>query len=98
MKDEEVYKYHGWREQCKHITSEMYELTEAIHDYEISTDQATVLRKWNDICEEVADVQFMLNQIVEHYLIQEDNLKAWGDFKRKREADRIRNGYYEKKK
>ena len=51
---------------------------------------------WNNMCEEIADVEFMLNQIKEKYLIKEDNIKAWGDYKRKREHKRIEEGYYTK--
>ena len=98
MTDREVYKYHGWREQCKHITSEMHELTSAIQEYELLSGHIEVCKRlavWNNICEEIADIEFMLNQIKEYYLIQEDNIKAWGDYKRKRESKRIKEGYYE---
>lgn len=96
MTDREVFEYHGWREQCKHITSEMHELTSAIQEHELSSGKpAELLRSWNNICEEIADVEFMLNQIKEKYLIREDNTKAWGDYKRKREHKRIKEGYYE---
>ena len=97
MTDKEVFEYHGWREQCKHITSEMYELTSAIQEYELLKETQNPLPLWNHICEELEDVKFMLNQIKEYYLIQEDNTKAWGDYKRKREHKRIKEGYYEKK-
>ena len=97
MTDKEVFDYHGWREQCKHITSEMHELTSAIQEYELALPPATILKAWNNMCEEIADVEFMLNQIKEKYLIKEDNTKAWGDYKRKREHKRIKEGYYEKK-
>ena len=96
MTDREVFEYHGWREQCKHITSEMHELTAAIYDYELSVAQGTIIKAWNNICEEIADIEFMLNQIKEHYLIEEINIKSWGDFKRKRESKRIKEGYYDK--
>ena len=97
MTDKEVFEYHGWREQCKHITSEMHELTSAIQKYELVKGIAKVnpLTVWNNMCEEIADVEFMLNQIKEHYHIKEDNVKPWGDYKRKREHKRIKEGYYE---
>ena len=98
MTDKEVFDYHGWREQCKHITSEIYELTEAIHDFEDAKNsiyaQDFDKLKYN-IEQEVADVEFMLNQIKEKYLIKENNLKPWGEYKRKREHKRIKEGYYE---
>ena len=98
MTDKEVFDYHGYEEQCKHITSEMHELTSAIQKYELLTGPTEVgsrLNAWNNMCEEIADVEFMLNQIKEKYLIKEDNTKAWGDYKRKREHKRIKEGYYE---
>jgi NTP pyrophosphatase (non-canonical NTP hydrolase) len=97
MSDKEVFEYHGWEEQCKHITSEMHELTSAIQKYELLKETQNPLPLWNHICEELEDVQFMLNQIKEYYSIEEKNTKAWGDYKRKREHKRIKEGYYEKK-
>lgn len=98
LKDVDVFNYHGWREQCKHIVSEIYELTDAIHDFELSNGQGTTIKSWNNMCEEIADVEFMLNQIKEKYLILSTNVDAWGNFKRKRESKRIKEGYYEKPK
>lgn len=95
MTDKEVYEYHGYEEQCKHITSEMHELTSAIQKYELLTDPISKLINWLNICEEIADVEFMLNQIKENYRIEENNIKPWGDYKRKREHKRIKEGYYE---
>ena len=95
MTDREVFEYHGYEEQCKHITSEMYELTSAIQKYELTPNPGEVLKTWNNICEEIADVEFMLNQIKENYCIKESNIKSWGDYKRKREHKRIKEGYYE---
>lgn len=97
MTDREVFEYHGWEEQCKHITSEMHELTSAIQKYELLKETQNPLPLWNHICEELEDVEFMLNQIKEYYLIREENLKSWGDYKRKRESKRIKEGYYTKK-
>ena len=98
MTDKEVFEYHGYKEQCKHITSEMHELTSAIQKYEISkkfyvTDTEALI----NIHEEIADVEFMLNQIKEHYCIKEKNIKPWGKYKRERETKRIKEGYYTKK-
>lgn len=98
LKDVEVFKYHGWREQCKHIISEVYELTEAVHDYELETNPASIIKAWNNICEEIADVEFMLNQFKEKFLTKPENLDAWKDYKRKRESKRIKEGYYENRK
>ena len=95
LTDREVYEYHGWEEQCKHITSEMHELTSAIQKYELISEPTEMLRNWNNICEEIADVEFMLNQIKENYCIEECNIKPWGEYKRKRESKRIKEGYYE---
>lgn len=99
MSDKEVFEYHGWEEQCKHITSEMHELTSAIQKYELAKRFYVEDKEaFMNIHEEVADMEFMLNQIKEKYLVREDNIKAWGKFKREREHKRIKEGYYEKKK
>ena len=95
MTDKEVYEYHGWEEQCKHITSEMHELTSAIHKFELCDGEASVFRAWQNMCEEIADIEFMLNQIKEKYIITDRETKPWGDYKRKREHKRIKEGYYE---
>lgn len=96
MTDKEVFEYHGWEEQCKHITSEMHELTSAIQKYELLKETQNPLPLWNHICEEITDVEFMLNQIKEYYLIKENNIRVWGDYKRERETKRIKEGYYTK--
>jgi NTP pyrophosphatase (non-canonical NTP hydrolase) len=98
MKDREVYKYHGWREQCKHITSEMYELTEAIHDYELCDEKDLIERakKLVNITEEISDVEFMINQIKEYYEINPKFVEEWKSHKREREDERIKNNYYKK--
>lgn len=98
MKDNEIFEYHGYKEQCKHIMEEMYELTDAIRDYESCTEVSELIRNWNYICEEVADVEFMLNQIKEHYRVKKSNVSSWSKYKRKREIDRIKGGYYENRK
>ena len=68
----------------------MYELTEAIYDYENNKN----LKNWNHICEEVADIEFMLNQIKENYVVKKQNVNAWFDYKRKREIKRIEGNCY----
>ena len=87
----DVYNYHGWREQNKHFISEAHELTEAIHDYQVDKS----LKNWNHITEELADIFFMLNEIIEAYDIDIDNVDDWLEYKRKRESKRIEEGYYE---
>lgn len=92
MSYKDIFNYHGWREQNKHLVSETHELTEAIHDHEIEGDLKTL----NHITEEVADVLFMINEIIEVYGIDVDKIDDWLDFKGNRESKRIREGYYEK--
>lgn len=98
LTDAEVFNYHGYKEQCKHITSELHELTSAIYEYELVNEQTTAINAWNNIVEEVADVEFMLNQIKEKYLIMPQNVDAWKGFKRKRESKRIKEGFYDKQR
>lgn len=88
---EDVYNYHGWREQNKQFIGEAYELAEAIHDYQ--DDKS--LRNWNHVTEEVADILFMINQVIAEYKIADENIDAWLSYKRKRESKRIEEGYYE---
>ena len=86
-----VYNYHGWREQNKQFVSEAHELTEAIHDYQVDKS----LKNWNHITEEVADILFMINQVIAEYKIADENIDSWLNYKRKRESKRIEEGYYE---
>ena len=97
MSDREVFEYHGYEEQCKHITGELQELIIAIYKYELCTEKEAVVKAWENMCEELEDVDHMLNQIRENYGINKDKSKHWGNYKRKREHKRIREGYYEKK-
>lgn len=98
LTDAEVFNYHGWREQCKHITSELHELTSAVYEYELKygEDGAHINTMLDNICEEIADVEFMLNQIKEYYELQQQIINDWGRFKRERESKRIKEGYYER--
>ena len=88
----DVYDYHGWREQNKHFISEAYELAEAIHNYQVYDS----VNNLNHVTEEVADIFFMLNEIIEAYDIDIDNVDDWLEYKRKRESKRIEEGYYER--
>lgn len=98
LTDAEVFNYHGYKEQCKHITSELHELTSAIYEYELNDEEETLVRIWDNMCEEVADVEFMLNQIKEKYLLFPKNVDAWKCFKRERESKRIKEGFYDKQR
>ena len=49
---------------------------QSVQEYELLKETQNPLPLWNHICEELEDVKFMLNQIKEYYLIQEDNTKA----------------------
>ena len=91
MSDLEIYKYHGWREQNKQLNEETGELIEAIHDYQV-IDSSNNL---DHVTEEVADVLFMLEQIISAYDIDLDSIDNWLEFKRNRESNRIIEGYYE---
>ena len=89
----DVYEYHGYKDQCKQLMEESYELVEAINDWE----KDGTLRNWNHIAEETADVLFLINQIMDNYLIETENVDTWVNYKRKRESQRISEGYYDKK-
>ena len=87
----DVYDYHGWREQNKQFISEAYELAEAIHNYQVYDS----VNNLNHVTEEVADILFMINQVIAEYKIADENIDSWLSYKRKRESKRIEEGYYE---
>lgn len=89
-KIEEIYYKHGVSNQLKKLSEEVYELQEAVKDF----NSARKLNKTMDsnykehIEEEFSDVILLLTQIKLVYNLDNDNLRKWFDFKLKRQIAR----------
>ena len=90
-----IIETYGTLNQLKHFQSEVYELTEAIFDYEYTN-------KWNcadlekhlkeHIVEEMADVQVMLEQFQYYYGIENYEIDLIMNKKINRQLERIERG------
>lgn len=100
MKTIEIIKHFGIRNQLKHLSEEVYELQEAIIDYEHECnkplDQAR-LQDVSHVAEEIADIEFLLQQFKDFYFIPEGTITRIKSMKSKRLDKRIEEGYYAKK-
>lgn len=89
-KIEEIYYKHGVSNQLKKLSEEIYELQEAVKDF----NSARKLNKTMDssykehIEEEFSDVILLLTQLKLVYNLDNDNLRKWFDFKLKRQIAR----------
>lgn len=89
----EIINYYGVSPQLKYFQSEVFELSEAIINYE---NAKTIFGKRNTlgnkhIAEEIADVLVMLNQFVEYYQIQDSDIYIIMEQKIDRQLERIKN-------
>ena len=95
----EIIENYGVLHQLKHFQSEVYELTEAIFQYDaqkeacenIGCSRLHVDKCKDHIAEEIADVQVMLNQFKVHYGITNKELVEIMKYKIKRQLKRIEN-------
>lgn len=76
-KIEEIYYKHGVSNQLKKLSEEIYELQEAVKEF-----------NKEQIEEEFSDVILLLTQIKLVYNLDNDNLRKWFDFKLKRQIAR----------
>lgn len=90
----EIINHYGIRKQLKYFQSEIFELNEAIIDFEnyedlvdIEIDTKEHLK--NHITEEIADVMVMLKQMQLYYNISDADVKEVMKFKVDRQIERI---------
>jgi NTP pyrophosphatase (non-canonical NTP hydrolase) len=93
----------GLRAQMKKLHEEVYELLEAIDNYEdammeiderYTVEEIDIFR--DHVVEEMGDVLILLTQFIGRYDIIKPELDKWMDFKLDRTLERIDTGYYEK--
>lgn len=85
-----IIETYGVLNQLKHFQSEVYEITEAIIEYE--TESFYCLPSTKHIAEEIADVLVMLNQFIEYYKLDRNNIELTMNNKIKRQLGRIERG------
>lgn len=89
-----IINNYGVIPQLKHLNSEVFELSEAIIEYENDCNYVPELETLEEgkrhITEEIADVLVMLNQFVEYYEIQESDIYMIMEQKIDRQLDRMK--------
>lgn len=102
----DIINHFGIRNQMKKTNEEIYELLEAICDYEnlVSENESSEepvytageLKIFREhIIEELGDVLILLTQFIAKYEIEKTELDSVMDFKLERTQDRIKIHYYE---
>lgn len=84
-KEKAIIEHYGVLHQLKYFYSEIFELSEAIINYEI------VGLGIAHITEEIADVQMMLNQFKKYYDISDISIDMVMNEKANRQLERINN-------
>jgi NTP pyrophosphatase (non-canonical NTP hydrolase) len=92
-----IIRHYGLKHQLKKLTEEIFELMEAITEYEMYRRSAfpslSVENKYKKhIEEEFADVLVLLSQIKRHYNLDSEILKEIMDYKINRQLDRMKRG------
>ena len=96
-----IIEHFGVRNQMKKLNEECYELIEAIANYqdiEPFTAEDTNFKAIfkNHVVEEIADCLVLINQFIEYYKIDNNNVAKIMQEKTNRTLNRIESGYYEK--
>ena len=89
-----IVNHYGIRKQLKYFQSEIFELDEAIIDYEnyeelVDIEKNTKKDLKSHIVEEIADVTVMLKQFQYYYDISDEEIENIMDFKIERQLERI---------
>lgn len=102
----DIINHFGLRAQMKKLNEEVYELLEAIDNFEdasmefdnkepyYTTSELAIFRE--HVVEEMGDVLILLTQFIARYNIVKPELDIWMDAKLDRTQERIKTGYYNK--
>lgn len=82
------FEHYGEDEQLDKLKEELSELYEAADYYQFSNANGTGPICFNHLCEEIADVQFLLNQFMTQKSYRQ-RVKWWYKFKVNRQKERI---------
>ena len=102
----EIFNHFGVKNQMKKLNEESYELIEAVLNMEeqkqlakVSENERYKLPKYKEeLVGEVADVLALVEQIIQYFEIEEDELEDAKFIKLVRTLKRIQTGYYEEEK
>lgn len=88
-----IIKHYGVNAQQRQFAEEVFELQEAIIEYENSGcyDEEDSVEFVNHIAEEIADVMIMLNQFKAYYGIPNETILVFMRGKVDRQLERIKN-------
>ena len=86
--EEKNFNYYGEDNQLNKMIEELLELVEAIDFYKTMSMEGNGPLCFNHMCEEMADVQFMLNQFKTQKSYNE-RIKWWYKFKINRQKERL---------
>ena len=101
----DIINHFGLRAQMKKLNEEVYELLEAVDNYEdacleqydrepyYTAAEMAIFR--DHVVEEMGDVLVLLTQFIARYDIEKSELDVWMDSKLDRTKERIKTGYYE---
>ena len=91
-----IINNYGAMPQLKYLQSEVFELNEAIINFENEiihcdsiADEGYIKSMKNHIVEELSDVMVMLGQFINYYGIKNKDIKKFIDYKIKRQLRRI---------
>lgn len=88
-----IISHFGLRNQTKKLSEESYELQEAIFD---AKGYPIDIKYKDHITEEIADVMNLLNQFVEYFALDWNQIYSVMEAKVDRTIDRIKEGYYDR--
>ena len=87
MKPLDIIKHYGYSNQLKHLSGEVYELQEAIIEYEANKLSKDDLYH---IAEEIADVELLLHQLRDYYSIPGETITRIRIMKLERISKRVK--------
>lgn len=95
-----IIKHYGVNTQQRQLAEEVFELQEAITQYEIEKGWLELLNikmfdsdvsEKKHIAEEIADVAVLLNQFIEYYDLDSEKIQEIANYKIRRQLERIKN-------
>lgn len=91
-----IISFYGVMPQLKYFQSEVFELNEAIIDYQLTKVPVDKLKETHEekvkhIIEEIADVMVMLEQFQHYYGIEDKEIEEVMKYKVERQLKRIEN-------
>jgi NTP pyrophosphatase (non-canonical NTP hydrolase) len=92
-----IIRHYGLKHQLRKLNEEVFELIEAIGDYEedyirVDCDENFAQQMKNHIEEEFADVMVLLSQIKHYYELDSEKIRKIMKHKINRQLDRMKRG------